>query len=365
VSVGEVPALPPDLPAELRRQAERCRPTAPLYAGLLGHLAEDAEQGGVTADLLRPYAAEPLATVPGLRLMGAVHRLVLEGRLPELMAFFPSVGGHADPEAAWPVLHRALAEHTDELLTLLELPVQTNETGRAAALYGGLLVVATRTGLPVRLLEIGASAGLNLRADRFCYRLGHRAGPAAAGAVLGDPAGRVVLEDPWQGTPPAPLGTVLRVAERRGCDPRPLDPTTPEGRLRLTASVWADDTARLERTRAAIALATRVPATIDAAPAERWLPERLAAPVPGTATVVWHSVVRQYVAPDAWARVGRVLDEAGARATDQAPLAHLALEPEVAPDGTYRFALRLTTWPGGGSEELGTAPGHGVPVTWA
>jgi hypothetical protein len=355
VTVGEVPRLPAGLVDELRRQAERCRPTVPLYGALLDQLALDAECGGITAALLAPYADEPLATVPGLRLLGAVHRLVLQGELPGLAPFYPSVGGTEPPGKAWPEFHAALVERADEIRPLLAEPIQTNEPGRASLLFGGALVVAAATGLPVRLLEIGASAGLNLRVDRFAYRVG--------GRLLGDPESPFVLDEPWVGAPPVAPGTRLQVIERRGCDVRPIDPTSDEGRLRLMSLVWPDPV-RIDRLRAAFAVAERVPVTVDEAPADAWLADRLAEPVPGVVTVVWHSVLRQYMGPDRWRRVGGLLARAGGFASSDAPLAHLAFEPDVDRDGRYLFALRLTLWPGGATETLATAGGHGTPARW-
>ena len=49
---------------------------------------------------------------------------------------------------------------------------QTNEIARSAMLLPGFLTVAHETGLPLELVEIGASAGLNLLFDRFHYRYG-------------------------------------------------------------------------------------------------------------------------------------------------------------------------------------------------
>src|SRR5204863_254585 len=72
----------------------------------------------------------------------------------------------------WPAFRDTLEQQRDTLRGLVHRPCQTNEVGRAAALFGGFLLVARETGLPLRLLEIGASAGLNLRWDHYRYEQG-------------------------------------------------------------------------------------------------------------------------------------------------------------------------------------------------
>src|SRR5207248_425262 len=103
--------------------------------------------------------------------------------------------------------------------------------------------------------------------------------------------------------------------------------TSPEDRLSLTASVWADQLERLELLRAALQVARSVPATIDRASAGGWLETALAEPAAGVVTVVFHSVVLQYLSDDERPRVHDLIQAAGARATDDAPLAWLRLEP--------------------------------------
>src|SRR5436189_23159 len=56
-----------------------------------------------------------------------------------------------------------------------------DEVGRCASLLPGFLTVANVTGRPLRILEVGTSAGLNLRWDHYRYEGG------AAGTTWGDP----------------------------------------------------------------------------------------------------------------------------------------------------------------------------------
>src|SRR5205085_9786921 len=153
-----------------------------------------------------------------LRFMAAVHRLVLLGEAPGLAEFYPSAGGNRPAAEAWPAFEAMLEEHAEELIAGVARPCQTNEVGRSAALILGFLEVARWTPLPMRLLELGASAGLNLRWDHYRYE--------AAGRSWGDPASPVVLKDRYEEPVPALEGKPV-VAERRGCDASPLDPTTP------------------------------------------------------------------------------------------------------------------------------------------
>jgi hypothetical protein len=199
--------------------------------------------------------------------------------------------------------------------------------------------LSARTGLPLRCLEVGASGGLNLRWDHFRY--------GGAGRAWGAASSPVDLRGHWE-EPPAvtdnQLRAVVEVAERRGCDRRPVDPTVPEGRLALSAAVWADQTDRLERLRGALRVAADVPATVEAASLDEWTAKQLAEPAAGAATVVFHSVVEEYVDDPAHARFRTVLVDTAARATAEAPLAWLRLEPVSA---LRAHALTLTVWPDG------------------
>ena len=196
--------------ARFRRQAEACESLgSPLYAALLRRAADDVESGGVTAEILAGYDDAPPGAAVSLRLAGAVHRLVLARRAPALAVHYPSVGGTYVPgdaaadEAIWTAFRQVLVDHRDDVRETLTRPPQTNETGRSLPLIGALAAISTRSaGRPVRLVEIGASAGLNLRAEALVPV--HRASDLAA----------------------LPPSQPYVVTDRLGCDLDPLDPTT-------------------------------------------------------------------------------------------------------------------------------------------
>ena len=342
--------------ARVRQQAEACgRLGSPLYLFLLNRVADDVEAGGPAADLLRGHENDSGPSGLALRLMGGAHRLVLERRAPALALTYPSVGGTGDPDAAWAALRDVLVEHHDELRAAMGSPPQTNEVGRSSALVGGLLHVLAQDDRPLRLVEIGASGGLNLRADRFRFEL-------ADGRSVGPAGSPVVLRDPWRGRLP-PLRDELPVVERLGCDVAPLDPTTTEGRLGLTSYVWPDQRERLERLRGAIDLAATVPATVERAGAADYL-DRLELR-PGTTSVVWHSVMWQYLDADEQARAAARLDELGRASSGSAGFAHLSLVPRrPAPGQPHEFLVVLRTWPDGSDRVLGASSPHGPVTTW-
>lgn len=336
----------------LRDQARWCAELgSPLYALLLARAAEDAADGGPAWSLLAPDdSPNARADSLALRLMAAVHRLVLTGHAPHLAAHYPSVGGSAGLSGAAKAFLETLADHAALLEPLLALPCQTNEVGRSAALAFGFLELAGSSGLPLRLLEVGASAGLNLRFDHYRY--------GGGGAAWGPPQSPVSLEGLWLDAPRL-LPPAIPILERAGCDPRPIDGTTPEGRLDLESSVWADQVTRLGRLRGALEVATRLPVTVDSASVDDWLPDRLDTPAADAVTVVFHSIVEEYLPEPVRRAFQLTLAEAGARASAKAPLAWLRLEPVP---GSRGYDVRLSSWPGGHERVVARSGPHGADV---
>jgi hypothetical protein len=339
------------------RVAEHCRAQArwcahlgsDLYAELLRRAADDIESGGPLWAVLEDRASDPEQFYTALRIMGAVHRLVLSGRAPALAAHYPSAGGRPGA-GVWDTFRATVEEHADEIRANLDRPPQTNEVGRSASLLGGFLVIAWETAHPLRLLEVGASAGLNLRWDRYRYE--------SAGWAWGDSGSPVRFTNVFLGSSTPPSAGV-RVVGRNGCDLSPVDPGTDEGRLTLLSYVWPDQLERIERLRAALQIAPDVPAHVERAEAVPWLEGHLAEPHPGTTTVVFHSVVAGYLQEEDRLRFVQTIDDAGRRASDEAPVAWLSLERVE-----DRFELRLQLWPGGDERILAFSDPHGPPVTW-
>ena len=348
--------------AELFRWQEAgCRLSAspsPFYAELFRRFALDADaddHATITGILARaPLTLEAAAP---LRLMAGVHRGVLEGKLATVAAAWPSDGKLGDAAAAHRALNDVFVDPPDVLNDALSRDPQTNEVGRSAALAAGLNEIAARTALPLRLFEIGSSAGLNLRCDRYTFRA---AGPNGA-CAWGDPvAGVQFLEDAYPNGAPF-VGAAAVIVDRRGCDINPIDAGRSESATRLLSYVWPDQPLRLQRLRAALEIAARVPVDIDQASADDWI-EMHVRPVVGNTTVLMHSIMWQYMPKSVQQRVRDLLEHRGATATAAAPLAWLRLEP--APPG-LEAELRLTVWPNGERQVLATSGFHGPPVTWA
>ena len=328
---------------------------SPLCIELMRGAADDVDRGGEVATLFDGITAPP-GSVPQLRLLGALHRIVLSGEAPRLAAFYPSAGGSRAAHGVWPVALETIREHREEVRARLLRPVQTNEPGRSAVLFAALLWLTDRHQRPIRLLEVGASAGLNLHFDRYAY--------IAGGRQLGDPSSPVRFLEPWRPPPPIALdaaGAALRITARAGCDLSPLDPTLEEDRLTLLSYIWPDELDRIDRLRAALEVAMADPIPVVPARASEWLPGAIADGDDGELTVVWHSVFRQYLEPEEW----EALEQAFLSATEGGPdgrLAWLSMEP--ARDHTAALELTLRSRPDEPETRLAWCGDHGLPIRW-
>lgn len=322
---------------------------SPFTARLIERLADDLQAGGPTAALVADWPGPPRADAVSLRLAGALHAAALAGRDAALAAQYPPARPAFGADEVWRAARAFLAREHAWVAAFIRSPPQTNEIRRAIALLAGFLDLAARFDLPFELLEIGASAGLNLSWDRFAYRTrSWRWGADDA----------PVIETDWRGPPP-PLDARPRVRARAGCDLNPLDLRVPDERLRLRSYIWADQADRLARFDAAVGVALAHDVHVERADAATWLDERLARRPADAVTVVYHSVFLQYPPPATRARIAASI--AAAAAASPAPLAWLRLEPEVVlggPRDSVRFLVDVIIWPGGERRILAVTDGH-------
>jgi len=344
-----------DVRQSFRDQAAACARLGSSFMQRLCSLFAErlTESNEVFAHVLQwPGDPRPSHDSVPLRLCGALHWLVLAGMDARLAQVYPP--NEAADEALWSAVDAAVQAHEATILTRLQSPPQTNEVGRSAVLLPGFLEIARRfPGRPLVTSEPGASAGLNMNLDRYRYRLGALA--------WGDPDAPVALAPEWRGAvlpePPARL----TVAEKSACDLNPLDGRSPDDRLRLLSYLWADQTERLALTRAALQTLERRPVQVERADAIAWLQRRLAVPRPDLMHVVYHSICWQYLPKDQQVAGEALLRNAGAHATERAPVAWLRFEEDGNGPGA---GLWLTTWPGGLDHSLARADHHGRWVHW-
>lgn len=330
-------------------QAQFCRASgSPFTAKVLEALIAVVDRNTRTGTRILDWPGDPMADALMLRIAGGLNALARSGDDAGLFLLYEGQDGDFAGTIA-----DALRNYDDWLYPWLDGPPQTNEVARAGALWPGLMAVARRFGPKLELLELGASAGLNLNMGRFAYRLGETAS--------GDPLSAVRIAPAWNG--PSPEQTAIEIVARAGVDLNPLDVSHDAVKERLLAYIWPDQEERVARTTAAIMLARAYPPPLEKADGADWLDERLSRPQEaGVTRVVYHSVALQYFPPDRRARVRTAIEAAGASATTGRPLAWLGMEfPEVATTAE----LRLRCWPG--AEEirlLADVHPHGAEIEW-
>ena len=233
---------------------------------------------------------------------------------------------------------------------------------RSWALLLGLLrgVELVGSSQPLDLVELGASAGLNLLLDRFRYRYGDVPwGPQDAELELtGDARG---------GPPPSMLRLGVNVRRRIGIDRAPVDVRSEQGTLLLEAFAWADQSERLERLRRALDIGRRDPPRLVRGDYVELMPGLLEEHDSGADLVVLSSASTVYLAADSFSRLRRAIERAGERGR----LAWVSLEGvgggPMSWEEFHRFgghALEVQVWPGGERRLLARVDGHGEWLEW-
>lgn len=242
------------------KQETFARNYSPLYRALFGTVAgwltsDSAEKDPIVQWLIDAGNGRRTLDVT-LLLAAGLHKDVLaaEPEAAGLAEYFPSAGGTRQADVGFEsALRQAVNGRKESLASFIQSAnVQTNETAR------GLCWVLPLRAMPwkqVCLVDLGASAGLNLTANKRAYRL------------LDEDSGEKLLDigeaSPVQFVsrcrghlePLARYGdmSLPEINGRLGCDQSPFSLNSEEAERTLMSFVWGDQIARLERLREGIA----------------------------------------------------------------------------------------------------------------
>jgi hypothetical protein len=257
----------------------------------------EAHASPTYARRMRALAERPVHDVPErpLVVLAAVRRAHFEGRAAD-----PSLG---DEQA----LRDDLPALTDELQAAVERGlVQLNEPLRMADMLAGLLIASRwYPGRPLRVLELGSSAGLLLlmSVTAVTYPTGRWIPPEAHGT----------LDSPLP-VPQQLLDTPLSLESALGVDLNPIDVTDPASAQALRSFVWPDVPAREDRLAAALDVARARPPALVRASLPDALDDLLGDVVaPDAITVVFDSAFSDYTTLAAQRRMGATIDRAAGR----------------------------------------------------
>jgi hypothetical protein len=322
--------------------------TSPLYRQLSRTVAATDRLLGL-ACLGRP------GQYPTFLFFGAVHRLLLAGADHPLAKFFPSVTGDAarrPGEDAGHALVSFCAQFEAELAeTISTRLVQTNHVQRSFGLRLGLSVIAAEVPGAAHLIEVGASAGLNLRFDRYGYHVG--------GRRYGNLSSPVQLEVESYGRARLPdLDALPGITSVLGVDLHPVDVTDPAERAWLEALIWPENHRQRVLLGAALELAAADPPPMLAGDAIDVLPGIGVALPAGEPRVVFHCATRMHVPENR----RQAFDTAIARLGETGPLWWLSAEDapglDPRPQPARPGAILQLRRPGAAAEPIAAVDGH-------
>lgn len=280
-----------------------CPGSSPLYERLSYAVAEDDELLGLAAFT---QVGQPIPNM----LFAAVHYLMLNGVQHPLAAFYPDLAREAtaagDP---FPAFRSFCREHGETIRMLLRSRrVQTNEVRRSACLLPAFAKIAEQApSRPLALVEVGASAGLNLLWDRYRYDYG----PAG---MYGDEWSPVVLRTEVRGNRRLPvIGQFPPIAARVGIDVHPVDVRDAQETLWLRALIWPEHAERVELLERALKVVRREPPEMIAGDALEVLPDTLSRISPDTTLCVFHSLTLNQFSREGRARFIEMLAEQSRR----------------------------------------------------
>lgn len=335
-------------------EVETPRLNSAVYTAYSLGVSEDPELIELTRQI------DPTQPAPNV-LYAAVQDLLFEDpeSSPEARAlapFYPAISGSSIPDRSpWKAFRAFCLSHAEALAPRLRTGrTQTCVVHRCAVILPALAALpdVAASGGRVGLLEIGPSAGLNLRLDRYRYDYG-------GGVVWGAPGAEPTLVCETRGETPPPVPERLEVVARRGLELNPLDLEDPLALRWLRALIWPEHVERAALMDAALAHAASVPIEIAGGDATVEIESHVAA-LPEDAARVLFATHVVYQIPEA-GRL-RMLDGI-ARASRDRPVDLLVLDSSGEGDSRLDW-LRFEAGERSHGEVLARSDSHGRWIAW-
>jgi len=268
---------------------------SPLYAALSRQVALDEHLLAVARHVRRP-------PVPNV-FFAAVHFLLSEAPQHELSGFYLNLCAEPRPPSeAYDAFRDFVLSNADSLIPLLETRItQTNEVGRCSFLLPSFTFVHRLAGgRPLALIDVGCSAGLHLRWDRYHYDFG------VAQVGVPDATVRITCELRGMVTPPLPAQWP-ECGFRLGIDLDPVDLTDPIARRWFDALIWPEHAGRRRLAAAAIDELLRDPPAIVKGDAVDLLDAQLEQAPSDATLIVYNSAALCQGGPDDEAAIAKIL----------------------------------------------------------
>ncbi len=224
--------------------ANECQASSNIYFQLSSKIADNEKLCKLAAHARK---GQPM---PNL-LFAAVHYLLLQNSTHQLAQYYPSIYKNGSPKAVpFSVFQNFCEQHETEIKHLLATKsVQTNAPNRCAYLMPIFVHIAKQhPDKELVLLDIGASAGLNLQWNSYHYEYsnGQKFGDAASGVKIKTKIRNNSADFNCQSFP--------KKVTSIGIDKNPVNLYQEETSLWLKALIWPDETERFKRLSAAIEL---------------------------------------------------------------------------------------------------------------
>lgn len=255
--------------------------TSTIYLDLASKISKDSDLLDLSRNVL------PGQLIPNM-LFGAVHYLLLQdnNKYHPLTEYYPTLGGsNSKITDIFPLFKQFCQNNRTELISIIQTRrVQTNEIRRCALFIPGYEIVSQlNQRQPLSVIEIGASAGLNLNFDLYWYKYSND-------SKVGLKSSNVELTCEIRGNTSPPIPKKLPViATKIGIDLNPLDITNNEDKLWLQALIWPEHVERFEILDKAINIAQSNPPKILKGDGLALLDQALTECLPNSTICIIHS----------------------------------------------------------------------------